>query len=158
MKLRNVSIVMVLLLVVSLALAGCGDPVAADIKNFDKSCMKVTDAMAEVERSLSNVSASNASQLLIENSEKIESIKKEIEAIEVKTDELKSVSSLLVEGLGLIAEGSRTMGEQSKDPENADLKVVEDAQNKLQKGMELFSEFATKYEALAKEHGLEVRK
>ncbi len=158
MKLKNTGIVVVLLIVLSLVLTGCGDPVADDIKNFDKSCESVAELMTSVEKSLTDVSEDNAGKLLVENAAKIETAKKEIEAIEVKTQELKDVSSILIEALGLTAEGCKTIGEAAQEPEKADLKAVEDAQGKLTKGIQLFTDFSTKYEELAKKHGLTVEK
>lgn len=158
MKLKNTGIVVVILIVLSLVLAGCGDPVKSDIQNFDKSCTSAAEVMASLEKSLSDVSGANAGKLLLESATKIESTKKTIEAIEVETQQVKDVKSILVEALGLTAEGCKVIGEAAENPEKADLKAVEDAQAKLAKGTQLFNEFSTKYEELANKHGLTVEK
>ncbi len=158
MKFRNASIVAVLVIIFSLMLSGCGDPVKTDLQNFDESCASVTETMTSVEKSLTAANGDNAGKLLIENAEKLDSTKKTIEAIEVETQEVKDVKSILVEALGLTAEGCKAIGEAAQNPEQADQKAVEDAQGKLTKGIELFNDFSTKYEELANKHGLKIEK
>ncbi|MDF2987297.1 MAG: hypothetical protein K0R50_2807 [Eubacterium sp.] len=158
MKFKNTSIVAVLVIIFSLMLSGCGDPVKSDLQNFDKSCESVTETMTSVEKSISEATGDNAGKVLIENAEKLDSTKKTIEAIEVKTEDVKAVKSILVEALGLTAEGCKAIGEAAQNPEAADQKAVEDAQGKLTKGIELFNDFSTKYEELANKHGLKIEK
>lgn len=158
MKLKNTSIIFAVVVIFSIMLTGCGDPVKDDIVNFDKSCGTFTQVMQDIQKELTSADSSNVSKILTEDAQKLESTKKSVEAIEVKTQELKDVRKILIDALDLTAQGCKTIGEAAKDPLKADQNAVKEAQDKLTKGSERFTEFSKKYEELAKKHGLEVQK
>jgi hypothetical protein len=154
---RKLSVLgVVLVLIFSLALTGCGNPVKDDLLSYDGQLDKTMKAITEFETAAGNAKTETYKKDITENViPKVKEVKKQLEAINIKTTEVKDVNKLFIDAMDKYVESFTQMADAA---EKGDTEGVKKATDVMNEGQKKIDESSKKFEELCKANDIEVKK